>query len=51
MDDDESEDAFFAYFDEMFGGGKSGGFGMFDDFDAFTDILAADQNFMKNMFR
>ena len=48
MDDDESEEAFFSNFEEMFGFGK--GFDI-DDFDDFTDMLGQDTKFMKQMFK
>ena len=49
MDDDESEEAFFKEFEQIFGFGM--GFDEFEeDFEAFTEMLETDTKFMKKMF-
>lgn len=53
MDDEDSEDAFFKNFEDMFTGGSGFGmsFDMFDDMDAFTELLETDDKYMKKMFK
>ena len=51
MDDTESEDAFFKFFDDMFSGGGSGNdFDMFNDIDTFEEFLGGDEHMFKQFF-
>ena len=50
MDDNDSEEAYFKDFENMFNFG-SGGFDFFNDFEAFSEFLESDNKFMKNMFK